>query len=280
MNINDFLITAEDSSQTFTIDGSNISTVDPTAQLNTVNSDNKFVMVLDCDDLLVDISNKWYDKIKNNDNLKHYIKDDSPILELRHCYYLNEWLNIDEVHKQEFLDLYFQDDTFYDNLIPSPIMNSVLSSLEFIEEIHILTSCGSDLNLPVTKSKLKWLKTNFSDSLKGHDNKIKFHIHIIDTNYVDGKGGFLRDMGIKFNTFADDSLDNVYSVMNNVEHISKYEIIVPIYGFNSAIDPSRITRDTECRIQGVHNIHHINAETFSGMLAEMHETSHTDKIAV
>lgn len=266
MNIDDFFVT-DGEHQTFKLDGTTVNGV--IAEGNkSVNSKDKFVLVLDCDDLLVDISTKWLKKIKESEKLAHYVKCNTRV-ELRDTYYLNRWLNIeDSEHVDEFLGLYFNDPNFYEDLKPSPIMHSVLNILEYVEGIHILTSCGDSLTSPVTKSKLAWLKKYFGEALKGREDDIEFKIHIINTLYKDGKGGFLRDSGIKFNTFADDSLDNIYSVINNVKHVNKYELLIPILGFNHTLDPSRINSESDFIVQGAHNVSDISSEDFSAMLQD------------
>ena len=41
-----------------------------------INKDNKFKLALDCDDMIVNISDKWFEKIKSDATLGKYVKDE------------------------------------------------------------------------------------------------------------------------------------------------------------------------------------------------------------
>ena len=273
MDIAKFLSDSSSTSQTYNLENTVTSKAADKESLNVVNESDRFTLVLDCDDLLVDISTKWCKKIKQNSTLSHYISDTTEVVEMRDTYYLNNWLKIENEHTAEFLSLYYDDATFYDDLIPSPIMNSILNILDYVEEIHILTNCGSDLSAPVNKSKLKWLKAHFANKVSSVNpsQSVKFKVHAITSDYKDGKGGFLRDNNISFNTFADDSLENIYSVMEHVQHVNKYEILLPVYGFNHTLNPDRIPKGVQCLVQSAHNTHKFSPEDFSKMLAAKYD---------
>ncbi|BDH16459.1 MAG: hypothetical protein [Bacteriophage sp.] len=241
-----------------------------------INKDNKFKLALDCDDMIVNISDKWFEKIKSDATLGKYVKDkhmeefhlgNSALC--RSQYYLNYWLGMDNLHDVDrMLALYYNDETFYDNLEPTPYLNSLFNMIEMVETIHIITVSGDNINNPATLSKAKWLKEKFSPieniSLRG--NEIDMHYHFLPTHIK--KGQFIKQNKIFFNSFADDSLNNVYDVIEN-SFDSRYEIIMPFYGFNHLVDLERIKNaNTDSYIQFVHNLTTVSQADFIKNLNE------------
>jgi hypothetical protein len=205
----------------------------------TVNGNNKFIIATDCDECLINISDKWVQTFFGTE-LHNYITDDhrnqmtmNGQLKVmsslwRDKYYLNEWLSIkDPTHFKEMMDNYYNDPNFYDNLVPSPLFDSIEKMGHLISEIHIITACGSDINAPANKSKAKYLVNLFKELELKHGIIIK--IHLLKSG--ESKGEFLKNNGIKFNLFIDDHVENIIDVINHTEY-SNYELMVPAYGYN------------------------------------------------
>ena len=238
-----------------------------------INNDNRFVIATDCDDVLVNISDKWIMKATKHPELKHYFENTESVFEkfgsflMRDQYYIFDAFGVmDPEHQKIFNSLYFDDPKFYDDLLPLPFMKTLKAMNDYtLGTIHVVTTSGEtlpSLKIPANISKAKWLLRHFSDV----NPAITVQFHFLE--FGKGKGAYMQEQGIVFNTFVDDFSNNVVEVINSTPY-SGYEIMIPAYGHNQNITEmkSRITTDTKCRITPFHNFLHITQDDMIKLVA-------------
>lgn len=201
-----------------------------------MNNNNRFVLAVDCDEVLVNITPKWVDRfINSKEAISHFDEETiNKIKEIqpndRHTYYIHEWLDISNhgALLEAKYNMYYDDPHFYDDLTPTPYFESIKILLQsnLIEELHIVTSC-KDENLPATKSKRDFLLKQ----LKPHKNDANFSFYFLDSKT--SKSKCINDNDIAFHSFVDDHLGNIIDVIENVPHSSYKEFLIPLYGYNS-----------------------------------------------
>lgn len=235
-----------------------------------VNTDNKFVIATDCDDVLVNISDKWINKAINHPVIGKYFKDSNFSLFgthlMRDHYYILESFGVtDPEHCKIFNDLYFQDPEFYDNLLPLPFMNSLKAMNDYsIGRIAVVTTSGETKpSLPCNISKAKWLLRHFKDV----NPAIEVSIHFLEAGK--GKGEYMWENNIVFNTFVDDAMSNVIEVINSTPY-SGYEIMIPAYGHNQnfATMKAQLKNEQHCKIIPFHNFLHITQKDMMSLISE------------
>ena len=143
--IDDVLI--QDDEHTFHFNyGGQKASASKTPNVHAVNNNNCFVLAVDCDDVLVNITDKWVRKLLDHPIISTYFKvkhhDEMRLSNsalTRSNYSLLEWLEItDKEHASIAYDLYFKDPTFYDDLNPTPFAESLTSAaLDKIGELYI-----------------------------------------------------------------------------------------------------------------------------------------------
>lgn len=239
---------------------------------STVNKDNKYCIATDCDDVLVNITDKWIL------SAHRWIPEMRPFIDpfmdtynkygtflIRSEYYLLDYLGVkDEALRTRFNNLYFNDPFFYDNLQPLPFMRSLKNMRDtVIGTIHVVTTAGeSTPTLPANISKAKWLLRHFKDV----DSNINVNFHFLDFNK--GKGEYMVENNISFNTFIDDSSKNITEVINSTPY-SNYEIMIPAYGFNQNLEKMKedITSEQSFKVTSFHNFNHISQEKLLELVA-------------
>lgn len=203
----------------------------------TVNNGNRFSAVFDCDEVLVNISDKWARKMLAVPELKKLIPDsmiqaiNMGVMNLRIVNFIDRLLGIEFGSKEyeTFMSLYKDDPTFYDDLPPSPFLNSVKRTINFYDEIHILTKMPTDEKSHVVDASKQRFLVNHLLPLKKENPSLKINILFLKAN--EKKSDAILEQKIKFNTFADDSTENIVDVVSNVTNRS-YEVLVPMYGYN------------------------------------------------
>ena len=231
---------------------------------HSVNNNNSYAMVIDCDEVLVNIVDKWLTNASHVEELGQYFTE-KVLLDMcadgklekfstiwRPDYYFQEWLGItDPAHIKLINDVYFCDPNFYDDLLPTPFFRSLSAILDVVSSIDILTMCGADVNSPTNVSKGKWLHKYFTDLLTNRPD-IKFKTHFIPSDRP--KGVYLKEQGIKFNVYVEDCVANVVNVVETME-FDNFEVLVRLYGSHRHIGQAvkDSTSELKFRITGFHN---------------------------
>jgi hypothetical protein len=187
------------------------------------------VLVLDCDEVLVNISPKWCKLIAENWEKKFSRFLHNPVglpdssIFARNIYYLNEWLQYENrIPSQEmmsdFLDLYRSSD-FYDDLSITNFGKAVkfLLPTNFIQKVYIITH-----TIPETyESKRKFLVSNFNS------NKVE----CLFINHNKPKHEVIIEEKIKFNLIADDRIDILFNILKYTKCKNK-QFMIPKMGYN------------------------------------------------
>lgn len=260
-------------SYSFDFSGTKKAGIDASS-VGTVNGNNKFVVATDCDDVLVDISNKWMSKIMNDHILRDYITTAHHEVialnaTLRSTYYINDWLGIaDPGHVKRMLDLYFNDPTFYDDLAPLPYARALLGMAGMLETIHVVTSCGETVDDPVNNSKKRFLARLFSE----FPPEVEVKFHLLPSSIK--KGQYMKDKGITFNTFVDDHVKNIINVIECIEG-TKPEILMPVYGWNGNVqkDVAEVSVDKEYFLTPFHNVNTHSADEYRSHVMALNNIS-------
>jgi len=208
------------------------------------NGNNKFNLLVDCDEVLVDIGQKWMRKVIAHPYLSKYVTPDikslydKGLINLRVHPYIDNLLKITKEDFPIWLSLYKDDPYFYDDLLPTPYMCSLVAMLPYIESITVLSKCpdSSNVETPVDISKKKFLLKYFKQ-MKLDDVKVAFHF----IPFNESKADFVLKHNIKFNTFVDDNSDNIIDMVQKYPYMS-YEILSPLLGYNSDL-PSRLAKE-------------------------------------
>lgn len=249
------------------------------AAVSTVNGDNKIIVAVDCDEVLVNIGDKWLQSIINLPHLYQYLNDDHrgqmtmngqlPTMSSlwRNEYYFNKWLDVtDSTHVENLLACYFDDETFYDDLVPSPFFNSLERMAHLLSEVHVITSCSTDLKAPVERSKSKFL-ANLLQNFE-LEYGIKVNVHMLPKGV--SKGEFIRDNKIHFNLFVDDHVSNLIDVVKHTER-DNYEIMMPSYGYNQSLFRELKALDYKYKLKATlfHNTHEYTQEEIVKAISNM-----------
>ena len=227
-------------------------------------TDSAFHFALDCDEVLVNISNKWVDKCVNDPLIKEYILDteanqlykDDPVEFTKYLtsltenalhrldYYINDDLMLppqSELFKR-MMDVYYLDPTFYDDLPITPYTLSlykIINKMSAIEKISIITHSGLDLNAPVNDSKRKFLIR----LIKPIDKLVSIDTYLLPQNVP--KSECINTNSIQYTTFVDDGLHNIEDVITKTDSKRK-DFLIPLYGFNKDL--------SICGVSGAKNI--------------------------
>ena len=198
------------------------------------------ILVIDCDECLLNINDKWMRKALELPLADYGISEET-ILNIFNI--LNEGYSVnlrleypltslfDEEVTPEFdkvfHDLYFKDPHFYDDLPDSPFTTSLKAIMEntlYISEIHVLSKVGK-LDDPVNESKRRRLDAIFSD----YRNRFKIEYHFIEKGEL--KSDYIKRKFPLINMYVDDSYENIKDVVMNCEN-TMYNIYVPAYMYN------------------------------------------------
>lgn len=192
-------------------------------------------LAVDCDEVLVEINDKWTKLALQNKRIQDFIGRDkvneflSQNTNIRTPYLIIEWLGIHNEPElvQIFNDTYFNNPTFYDDLKPSKFAHSLLTTISasgIYNSVNVVTHSGSDEDLPANLSKKKFLLQLF----KHLPIEIKFNLFIVNHNLK--KSDVLNSIP-NFNTFVDDAIHNIKDVITNCDSMNK-EFLIPMYGYN------------------------------------------------
>jgi len=198
------------------------------------NLDKPKIMLCDFDNVItfsdLFVCNMLY---KNKDKFGKYLKLDHPFtlseIYNRDKYYLNDWLkrdDIDEIPKDIIHDLssfYSHPDAYNEHIVKftrfSLILSRKIVKSKKCKSIYILTK-----NVNSMQDKLKQeLLVKFFD---------REDLHKIEYASVKGnkKSETVKDLGIEWDSFADDYLENIYDLIRCNGFGKEY--LIPEYGFN------------------------------------------------
>lgn len=236
-------------------------------------------IVVDCDEVLVNINKKWFNKFASNLTVMNYIEEHNPelynelyfknlntnVVSIKYDFNINNRdeynmlsvinSDVDLIHKEIkdiFYSVYYDDKYFYDDLPPSKYFQAILNISnihpDFIDQINIITHCGENVNAPCNISKKKWLGKHFK--LLNENIEKYFHFLTIDQC----KGEYIAKNIPNFTSFVDDSLKNVLDVLNAAD-VKHREILIPLYGYNGLfLDKTTIERNESVSISYFENV--------------------------
>ena len=200
------------------------------------------ILALDMDDVLVHISTPWILKALQRPTLQTTLQRLLPpsldklmeVVLTRTYPHIQEWLTNDlsfPTHLLGELNLAYRGDpTFYDDLHPTKLAESIKTAMEvpgWIGHIHVVTH-NFDHQDPCVESKTRWIKNQFGT------NNVTIHHLTPDQR----KSDVLHAHCPKPTVFADDSLKNVIDVLVN-RNVQPDEILIPEMGHNIMDDSTR-----------------------------------------
>lgn len=231
----------------------------------TVNSSNGFVYAVDFDEVIINISDKWFHKISQHPELKHYTEtvEIQNVMKylgsacFRNNYYIDKWLNItNEDHKALAMSLYFDDPNFYDDLAFTPFANALSTQLELIEELHIITHIGSCNTQACNRSKERAIM-RLRGEIGISDSKVFYH----PLESTVSKGKYMHDNKINYNVFVDDKIENLVEAAKHTAYPG-YELMVPSLGYNQQLDSLINASELDFRITPFFNLNGITSTDF------------------
>lgn len=203
----------------------------------TVNGNNKYNGLFDCDEVIVDITEKWMKLIYNVHELKQYFTPeiikvmDNGLVNLREEYFIAKWLKVtDKTHLETLHNVYDKCNTFYDDLDVTPFFKSFEKTAKVFNRIDVLTKVTSNEinNETSLRSKLNFLVRAF-DIIKMSNPDLKVFIHRVPLH--EKKSDFINKLDLRFNMYAEDLHFNVDDVLLNTDK-HNYEILMPLTGYN------------------------------------------------
>lgn len=219
---------------------------------------NERIIVTDMDEVLINISFKWYQLIRKDwDYFKEYFKDygelNEPEVLQRNIYILSDWLKKDEIEKlpeeviERFMNLY-EDTDFYDldfNQL-TPMGNGIIAMAKesYVKKIYIISRTTSNRT---AQYKARLFKKVFARA----DDKIEM---ILVPNNV-SKSSIINDNKINYTTYIEDNLNEIEDVVLNTNVLLK-EIMIPVLGYNNIQtkpDVVRILEKNMCKINPYYN---------------------------
>lgn len=195
-------------------------------------------LVVDCDEILYNISPKWCKKMyEMKDIFEPYMRMDilqraieegedfeNAILS-RDKFYLNQWLKKEDVEipddiNQKFMDIYNQPD-FYDDLKPTAMAIGIsrLSYCPNVKKVYIITRHGHNGS---KDSKLRAVKGLFPSN--------KLEIRFVGTG--EKKSDAIKDIDLTNGFIFEDEMSNVKDYLVNGKNVTHCNICVPILGYN------------------------------------------------
>lgn len=207
-----------------------------------MNINKESVIIVDCDDVLFNISIKWFEKIlEQRDFFSKYFylpkvydpeRDYNNIM-LRDNFYIDQFLLKKDVYnsisdeeknllKQKFFEIYLQPD-FYDDLEPTKFAKGLAftATQRTVKEI-VVVSRTYDEN---KKSKEKAVTSLFSNVL----NKVSLYFLKSDEK----KSDYINSLNCNVDVIIDDELSNIEDIIVNCKRLDKIDIIIPHYGHNN-----------------------------------------------
>ena len=196
----------------------------------------RHVIATDCDEVLVNITDKWIMKCLAHRELRDYFSDGHLKFTqknalLRDTYYVHDWLGVeDPAHRDLIQSLYFDDELFYDDLRPASYLQSLLRCTDVVSDIHVITSCGPTDSNPATSSKRRFLEQHLVNAVP---TSTKVHLHFLPTHVK--KGAYMAAQGIRFSSYADDLPSHLAEVAQTAL-TRNFELMMPGCGYNILAD--------------------------------------------
>lgn len=200
-------------------------------------------LVVDCDEILYNISPKWCKLIyENKEIFKKYFRIDvlerainegenfDDIILSRDKFYLNEWLKKDDIEKlpeeifKKFMELYDTED-YYDDLKPTAMGIGIgrLSYSPQVKKVYVLTRHMHESN---RESKLRAIRGLFPSH--------KLEIRTIGAG--EKKSDVIKDVDVSNGFIFDDEISNIKDYLKNAENVTHCNICLPILGYNQPDD--------------------------------------------
>jgi hypothetical protein len=196
-------------------------------------------LIVDCDEILVNVSPLWVKKIIENKELFEEHLDLSKVIEVmedeakfnelvlrRDKYYLTDWLKREDIEKvpaeiiAKFMDLYNDDEMYY-SALPITRMAAGLQKLSYhpsVKKVYVITKCTDGKNYDKKEALIRSL---FPDR-KLEIRKVPIH---------EKKSAYVKDIDIKNGFIFEDELSNIKDYLEN-STISECNIYVPMLGYN------------------------------------------------
>jgi predicted AlkP superfamily phosphohydrolase/phosphomutase len=195
-------------------------------------------IVVDCDEVLTNISPLWVQKIHDNrekfekyfnlfNSFDHKNEEDYEKVLSRSEFYLNKWLmkeglilTKEEEKKlfKEFFDLYDNDD-FYMECEPTKMCEGIykLSLQSFVDKIFVVTR---------TTEGNKKSKERF---INAYLNSPKVEIIYVGSN--EKKSDYIKKLS-NVKMVVEDELKNIHDIIDNCKNLEYCDIYVPYTGYN------------------------------------------------
>jgi hypothetical protein len=195
------------------------------------------ILALDVDDVLVNITFPWCERLKHRPNLFNALdgklsSDRGQLMSdvvNRKQPHIQQWLqenhNLDKDLLHEVDLVYRSNPVFYDDLEPTKLCRAIQMALDLpgrINEICVITHNFNN-NDPCVESKDRWLRKYFSAAGD------KLHIHHVES--PEKKSSIMEKYCPEPDVFADDSLKNIIDVLLN-DKVRPHEILIPKMGHN------------------------------------------------
>lgn len=199
----------------------------------------------DADEVLVMMSGKWMKKIIQHPSTKAFITSKEWKYVLNNHPLNRNFFDIltifDESYhvistryRQDMMELYFLDETFYDDLNPSFYMKSLLTMAkhQVLQDVYVVSSC-IDLSHPVTKSKFKFLEKNFHEI-----RQAGVTVRYFFSQGKEKKSDLINGYNLNYHSFVDDHVENIVDVIENTNSFGK-EFLIPRYRYNLDLSQHR-----------------------------------------
>ncbi len=207
--------------------------------------ENVKLYIIDVDDVIFPLGSKWLSNVLHDDilvnSLPHLkeIENASPdsyrAIALRDTYYLDKFLKIPEEYFERFMNLYIQDEKFYDNLSIMKMGDQIRKLMKFLKErgrFVFLTHAVGGIDTPVAISKKRAIKRLFGDITK---------YEYIAVATREEKSEVVEKRLLDWTALFEDNLSNVAGIVDitaensNKSKIMDREIFVPWYGYNDTL---------------------------------------------
>jgi hypothetical protein len=202
------------------------------------NFNQKYNIVVDCDEVLTDITPLWVHKIMENreffdkyfdlpEAFDYKSEEGHKFVLTRPTFHLNKWLlkkdlNLtkdqeDELFKK-FYELYDNED-FYTDCEPTKMAEGIykLSLQKYVEKIFVVTRTSNGTK----ESKERFIRS-FLPSPK---------VEIVFVGMGEKKSDYISKLpNVKM--IVDDELSNVNDIIDNCTHLSEIDFYIPYTGYN------------------------------------------------
>lgn len=196
-------------------------------------------LIVDCDEILVNISPKWARKILENreyyrpylkvEELERYENDEKKfnIFVLnRPEFYLNKWLSRDNIEipsdvLKNYLDIHNEEDFYYDLPITSMAIGlKKLANHSSVKSIYVISRHSS--NSKSLNSKLNLIKSLFPED--------KLIIRI--PKQGESKADYVKDIDIEYGMIFEDEICNIKDYLSKTENVKNCYLYIPKFGYN------------------------------------------------